>query len=573
MEYFMSTYYVSKTGSATGNGSAASPWLTISKAMLKVTAGDTVVVGSGTYNEFVRISAHGTENAYVTVRSAVPGGAKIVAPSTDFGVHIQGDYVKLDGFDISGARLSGITANLTHHVVISNNIAHDNGNHGISATRSDYITIEGNETYGNAKTGPYSGISIFHPENLTGNMTDTGYRIIVRNNVSHDNVTQSGPHSDGNGIIMDDFRSTQDTTRDPYLFQSLVENNTVYSNGGKGIQVDWTDYATVRNNTAWHNNVDPLATGTWKGEISNMNSSNNIWVNNLAVADPSKVPYATAIDNTSYPGYVNSNNTWANNLTYNGISGDPSIKNTGNPPPTVEAGNLLGVNPMLIDPSNDDFRLNSLSAAIDNGTKSYGFATYDFFGNVRAGSIDIGSHEAGDSNPAGHNYLMGGAGSDVFNGYAGNDTLLGMAGGDTLVGGDNNDSLSGGIGTDFLDGGKDNDILAGGSDRDVLVGNAGADVFSFRAVADSGLGALADEIRDFSRSEGDKIDLTVMDASTKAYGDTAFTFIGTASFTKIGGQLRYVDGHVLGDVNGDKIADFDIAITNGHPLVADDFML
>ena len=79
-------------------------------------------------------------------------------PSTaDFGVHIQGDFVTLDGFEISGAKKAGITANLVHHVTISNNVSHDNGTHGISVTRSDYVTIKDNSTYNNAKNGPYSG--------------------------------------------------------------------------------------------------------------------------------------------------------------------------------------------------------------------------------------------------------------------------------------------------------------------------------------------------------------------------------------------------------------------------------
>ena len=134
----MTTYYVSTTGSNSGNGSAASPFLTISKAMWNLSAGDEVVVAPGTYNEMVRISASGTANNYITVRSEVPGAAKIVAPSTQpYGVHIQGDYVKLEGFDISGAKQAGVTANLTHHVIISDNIVHDNKANGISGARSE----------------------------------------------------------------------------------------------------------------------------------------------------------------------------------------------------------------------------------------------------------------------------------------------------------------------------------------------------------------------------------------------------------------------------------------------------
>jgi len=570
----MATYYVSVTGDNSGNGSQAAPWRTISKAMWALEPGDEVVVGSGTYNEFVRIAKSGTADAYITIRSAEEGGARIVPPeSADFGVHIQGDYVKLDGFEVSGAKRAGITTNLAHHIVISNNVSHDNGGHGISATRSDYVTISGNVTYDNARTGPYSGISVFHPENITGNTSDTGFRIIVRDNVSYGNLTRTGPHSDGNGIIMDDFRSTQDPERAPYLFRSLVENNLVYDNGGKGIQVDWTDYVTVRNNTAYHNNVDQLSGGTWHGELSNMNSSHNVWVNNLAVADPAITGNNTAIDNTSHAGYVNSDNVWQSNLTFNGTPGEASIRNAGgNATLTVQDGNLLGVNPLLVNPP-QNFRLDPDSPAIDRGTRDHGNVAHDLYGNQRTGAIDIGAHEAGSSDPSGNNYLLGGPGANSQYGYAGDDTLMGLAGSDSLRGGEGNDSLDGGGGSDFLDGGKGKDLLDGGGGRDVLLGNVGRDRFVFRAVSETGTGAEADEIRDFSRADGEKIDLRDIDANTRAYGDQAFSFIADAAFSKTPAELRYHDGVVAGDVNGDRVADFEIVIANQADLGAGDFLL
>jgi Ca2+-binding RTX toxin-like protein len=569
----MTTYYVSVRGDNAGNGSAGAPWRTISKAMWTLQAGDELVVGSGTYNEFVRISPSGTANAPIVVRSAEPGGAKIVPPKTaDFGVHVQGDYVTLDGFEISGAKTSGITANLVHHVTISNNVSHDNGHHGISASRSDFVKIVGNVTYDNASDGFYSGISVFHPENITGNMSHKGFRIIVRDNISFNNVTKTGPHSDGNGIIMDDFRSTKTAGRDPYLFPSLVENNLVYGNGGKGIQVDWTDYATVRNNTAWHNNVDPLSTGTWHAELSNMNSSHNTWVNNIAVADSSTSGENRAIDNTSFVGYVNSNNVWKSNLTFSGTAGDASIRNAGgNATLTLQDGNLLGVDP-LIHPSRN-FRLHPDSPAIDMGTRAHGNVAHDLYGKLRTGLLDIGAHEAGESSLAGNNYLIGGAGANAMHGYEGNDTLMGLSGGDSLRGGMGNDSLNGGGGADFLDGGKGKDLLEGGAGRDIMIGNIGSDRFAFRATTESGRGAAADQIRDFSRGQGDKIDLSDIDANTKAYGDQAFNFIDDAAFSKQAAELRYEHGVLSGDVNGDRVADFQIVITNHADLAAGDFLL
>lgn len=608
----MTTYYVSVDGSNSGDGSAAAPYRTISKAMWKLQAGDEVVVKPGTYTEMVRVSASGTAGNYTTIRSEVPGAAKIDATGQDFGVHIQGDYIKVSGFEIANANGAGVTANRVHHAIISDNIVHDNATNGISASLSDFITVEGNQTYNNAATGPYSGISIFHPENITGDTTTPGFRIIVRNNVSYNNVTQSGAHSDGNGIIMDDFRSTKAPDRDPYLFPSLVENNLIYGNGGRGIQVDWTDYATVRNNTAYYNNTDVNKTGSWHGELSNMNASHNTWINNISVANTAVIATATAIDNTSSGGYLNSDNIWKNNLTFNGTSGDDSVRTAGgNSKLGLEDGNLLGVDPQFVNPLGGNFFLKPTSLAIDSGTDSLGYPTFDRVGNERDEEVDMGAHESGSRDEdtpmappirgttgndlltgTNDNDLMyGDLGNDTLYGNSGADTLYGENGADTLYGGQGSDLLSGGIGNnrifgeagndtlfsldggDILDGGSGNDVIRGGAGKDTVTGGLGADTFVFGAVTDAGKGVKADEIRDFSHADGDLIDLSGIDANTGSTGNQAFTFIGAGAFTGVAGQLQYLNGTVAADINGDGIADFNL-IMNGSPaMIAEDFIL
>ena len=76
--------------------------------------------------------------------------------------------------------------------------------------------------------GVISGISIHLAQNITGDTTTNGYRIIVRDNVSYDNITKNAAHTDGNGIIIDDFNATQDRTASAYRFPTLVEGNIVY---------------------------------------------------------------------------------------------------------------------------------------------------------------------------------------------------------------------------------------------------------------------------------------------------------------------------------------------------------
>lgn len=108
----------------------------------------------------------------------------------------------------------------------------------------------------------------------------------------------------------------------------------------------------------------------------------------------------------------------------------------------------------------------------------------------------------------GDDTVFAGAGADVVLGGGGADRLFGEAGDDVLVGGNGADRLHGGIGDDILDGGDGADILDGGRGFDILTGGDGADMFDFNRLNESGATrATADHILDFSRAEGDKLDL------------------------------------------------------------------
>ena len=123
-----------------------------------------------------------------------------------------------------------------------------------------------------------------------------------------------------------------------------------------------------------------------------------------------------------------------------------------------------------------------------------------------------------------------------------------------------------------ISGGGGADTLTGGGGADTLTGGSGADRFVFKA-ADL---ASSDEITDFSHAQGDKIDLSAIDANINASNNQAFTFIGTAGFTHVAGQLHYSGSGPLtlsGDLNGDGIADFTIKVDTSIGLVAGDFIL
>lgn len=178
----------------------------------------------------------------------------------------------------------------------------------------------------------------------------------------------------------------------------------------------------------------------------------------------------------------------------------------------------------------------------------------------------------------GSDLLKGGKGSDVLKGGAGNDVLKGGKGGDLLKGGSGKDVLKGGAGKDVLRGGPGADILDGGRGGDRLDGGGGADVFRFGSLKDSGTGARSrDKIVDFSSHEGDRIDVSRIDADKTESGDQAFAFVGDKEFSGQAGELRVEksgsSAYVYADVDGDAQADLAIEVKGDTSLSASDFTL
>jgi hypothetical protein len=82
----------------------------------------------------------------------------------------------------------------------------------------------------------------------------------------------------------------------------------------------------------------------------------------------------------------------------------------------------------------------------------------------------------------------------------------------------------------------------------------------------------SDVIRDFSRKDGDVIDLKGVDAKKSKGGDQKFKYIGSNDFADKAGQLRFEKSKVSGDMNGDGKADFIINV-DVNKLGSDDFVL
>jgi len=102
----------------------------------------------------------------------------------------------------------------------------------------------------------------------------------------------------------------------------------------------------------------------------------------------------------------------------------------------------------------------------------------------------------------------------VVTGDTAADTISGLGGGDTITG-------------------------AGGAD--VMTGGGGADRFVYTAVGDS-TPTAPDRITDFSRSDGDRIDLSAIDARPDLWGKQALTFVPGTQFTGAGQVISWNDG-------------------------------
>jgi len=120
--------------------------------------------------------------------------------------------------------------------------------------------------------------------------------------------------------------------------------------------------------------------------------------------------------------------------------------------------------------------------------------------------------------------------------------------------------LLGNSGNNLLNGGSGNDLLDGDLGVDKLTGGKGADVFRFEQ-GDAGVGSgLRDVITDFKGNDGDRIDLSLIDANAFVDGLQAFSYIGGASFSGTAGELRFSAKVLAADVTGDGLADFEIEL-------------
>jgi Ca2+-binding RTX toxin-like protein len=137
----------------------------------------------------------------------------------------------------------------------------------------------------------------------------------------------------------------------------------------------------------------------------------------------------------------------------------------------------------------------------------------------------------------GRDWVVGGQDQDVLFGNDGDDIVYGNRGRDTLDAGAGNDTVRGGQDDDVVSGGAGNDFVAGDLGNDTLTGGTGAD--SFYTSAAAGI----DRVIDFSRAEGDRVQVELGDSWTVAQeGADTVVHVGAASLVLAGVSMAGLSG-------------------------------
>jgi hypothetical protein len=360
------TYYVSTSGSNSNSGlSTSSAWRNIQYAADHVTAGDTVQVLGGTYNETVNIAVSGSATAgYITFenysgQTPAVDGTGLAIPGNQFGLFniASQSYVIIKGFEIrnySTAKKNVVPVGVYvtgagSYLQLLNNHVHDivtsasgcNANalgvafYGSAAPASlNHITISGNEL-NNLKTGCSESLT------LDGNV-DT---FTVTNNLIHDNnnigIDVIGFEGVSPNATYDQARNGQVTLNSVYNITSngnpsYSANCTcadgIYVDGGTNVTIErnlihnvdlgiemasehsgkTTSYITARNNLIYFGNSAAISIG---GYAKSVGGSDHISiVNNSLLKNDSKNTGSGEFQIQ----YHSTNNIFENNIVYAG---------------------------------------------------------------------------------------------------------------------------------------------------------------------------------------------------------------------------------------------------------------
>jgi hypothetical protein len=417
-------YYVAPNGNDSNPGTENEPWKTIGKAAATLTAGDTVYIKSGTYEERVVPEHGGSANNYIVYRAyqgntVTIDGTSITLPAGWGGLF---DITDLSYIVVSGLRIinagpdqnnAGILIDNSDHVAVQNCYTYNTVSSGIAVWDGEHITLDSNEVELACNDGEQECITVAGTNMFT-----------IRYNLVH----HSGPGSiGGEGIDAKDGSSN-----------GAIHGNVVHHINRLGIYVDSWDKHT-RNIQVYQNTVylcadDGFAVAAEAGGLlENITLYNNIAYDNenagLTVAGWGEPGYnhpmkeVTIVNNTFYnngggswgggivvenpdaDSIVVRNNICSQNLQFQILVEDAGadlivdhnlIDGFMSYPGEIWGSDSVAGDPEFVNPTSADFRLQGNSPAIDKGSSEDAPAE-DFDGNMRpqGSGFDIGAFEYG----------------------------------------------------------------------------------------------------------------------------------------------------------------------------------
>lgn len=326
--------YVSPTGSdATGNGSQANPYQTISYAVSKAPEGSTVVIDPGTYQDSINITKAVVLTSSNPTNPATVQGTVLDATGKANAITISGPGASgtvIRGLTIANADNHGIWASNTSNLAILGNVLTKNGANSNGASENKPLLLDG------------TSYSLVAGNMVEGNLADGGIA-----------VTDLGPIDPGAANTAQPTSTT--ATPSPAVSNWIVDNTVEANKGGFGIAV--------------------AAYNPGEGVSQNVIKDNTVsnGVGGIMVA--ADVPQTTAIDNVitgntvegnAIPGVIIHSNTPGDIVSGTVITGN--IISGNGPDPQVKLTQKTGIALLgAVNPVTDTVILNNHLSQQDLG--------------------------------------------------------------------------------------------------------------------------------------------------------------------------------------------------------------
>jgi hypothetical protein len=379
----MATFYVATTGNDANSGtSPALAKQTVSGGLAVLAGGDTLIIGAGTYNDAIlnNVPSGSSWGAPTTIQAAT--GATVWLAPTSGACVIQFDqtqqFIQFVGINVDATRgitqgciyLRGWTGGNPHHIRFSGGeyVGPINGviNEGNAAFNTFQCTSEIAGLTGHCE---YLNLTV-HGGGDAGDYSAAFFLNTSDNVVDHCNVYDTS----GVGIYFYSVFGANNNIASNNVVHDITRSGSDYI---VGIDVGAGTGAQVYNNVVYR--------------LTGLNAGSNAAIYTES-GTGSVLIYQNTITNNTMFGIHTTSGTFGHVLENNIVYLNTPV-NVVNDSGASDVTNLVGVNPVFVNPSSDNYQLTVGSPAIDAGTTNA--YTTDILGVTRpqGSAFDIGAYE------------------------------------------------------------------------------------------------------------------------------------------------------------------------------------